>query len=168
MSASPINATQRLGRFVARCAAEPLPAKVAEKAAIVMLDSLGLAIASRDERTAAAMRASTTPVPGSVPNSARIWADGKRVALSEAVTANALAVHAHFQDDTDHNSWSHPGSLIAPVAVCIAEASGASLPSVLSAIVAGYSTMEWLGAGGNGVPPVVRPGLRHTPTSRAI
>jgi hypothetical protein len=33
MIASPVNATQRLGHFIARCASEALPAKVAEKAA---------------------------------------------------------------------------------------------------------------------------------------
>jgi 2-methylcitrate dehydratase PrpD len=167
MIASPVNATQRLGQFVARCASEALPAKVAEKASICMLDALGLALAARDERTAVAMRALSTPVPGAS-NTARIWADGTRVSLSEAVAANAVAVCAHFQDDTDHNSWSHPGSLIAPIAVCVGEANGASVASVLRAIVAGYSTMEWLGADEIVSLALIRRGLRASPTFGTI
>ncbi|MGP1676970.1 MAG: MmgE/PrpD family protein [Burkholderiales bacterium] len=167
MIASSVNATQRLGHFIARCASEALPAKVAEKASICMLDALGLALAAREERTAVAMRALTTPA-SSVANTARIWADGTRVALSEAVAANAVAVHAHFQDDTDHNSWSHPGSLIVPVAVCAGEASGATLTSVLRAIVAGYATMEWLGADEIVSLALIRRGLRTSPTFGTI
>ncbi|MBE0624045.1 MAG: MmgE/PrpD family protein [Burkholderiales bacterium] len=167
MKAATANATARLGRFVARCAGEPLEAKIAEKAAICMLDALGLALVARDERTAAAMRAATTPASG-LASTARIWADGARAALSEAVAANAIAVHAHFQDDTDHNSWSHPGSLIVPVAVCAGESGAATLSSVLRAIVAGYSTMEWLGADEIVSLALIRRGLRTSPTFGTI
>ena len=40
MITSPVNATQRHDHFIARCAGEALPAKVAEKATICMLDAL--------------------------------------------------------------------------------------------------------------------------------
>lgn len=76
---------------------------------------------------------------------ARIWANGKRAPLSEAVLANGIAVHAHFQDDTDHDSWTHPGSLISPVAVSLGEALDAPLRTVLAALAVGYATLKWLG-----------------------
>jgi 2-methylcitrate dehydratase PrpD len=161
------NATRRLGGFAARCRTAHTPAAVMEKASICLIDALGLAIAARDERTAAAMRAASTPVPVGG-RSARIWADGTQAALSEAVTANAVAVHAHFQDDTDHNSWSHPGSMIVPVAVGVGEATGATLPSVLRAIVAGYSTIEWLGADEIVSRALIARGLRTSPTLGTI
>jgi 2-methylcitrate dehydratase PrpD len=161
------NATQRLGAFVARCAREPLPAPVAEKAAICLLDALGLAIAARNERTATAMRAAAARV-SSTENAARIWADGARVALSDAVLANGVAVHAHFQDDTDHASWSHPGSLIVPVAVGASEARDASLDTVLRAIVAGYTTIEWLGADEITARALIARGIRASPTFGTI
>jgi 2-methylcitrate dehydratase PrpD len=166
--ASAPNATQRLGAFVARCATAPLPRPVAEKAAICLLDSLGLALAAREERTAAAMRAVATRVaPG--PGAARLWADGASVALADAVVANGVAVHAHFQDDTDHNSWSHPGSLIAPVAVGLAEAQGAPLGTALRALVAGYTTIEWLGGGDEIVArALIARGIRASPTFGTI
>jgi 2-methylcitrate dehydratase PrpD len=164
---APTNATQRLGGFAARCRTAPMPAAVMEKAGICLLDALGLAIAGRDERTAAAMRSASTRVPAG-DRSARLWADGTRVALSDAVTANAVAVHAHFQDDTDHNSWSHPGSLVVPVAVGAGELTGATLPTVLRAIIAGYATMEWLGADEIVARALIARGLRTSPTLGTI
>lgn len=162
-----VNATHRLGAFVARCARAPLPRPVAEKAAICLLDALGLAIAAREERTAKAMRTVATRVP-SGENTARLWVDGARVALADAVVANGVAVHAHFQDDTDHKSWSHPGSLIVPVAVAVGESRAASLADVLRAIVAGYTTIEWLGADEIVARALIGRGLRASPTFGTI
>src|SRR6185436_15188083 len=57
-----MNATARLGTFAATAVATPLASDVATKAAICLLDSLGLAVAARDEPTAAAARSMTTQV----------------------------------------------------------------------------------------------------------
>ncbi|MCA1454214.1 MmgE/PrpD family protein [Bradyrhizobium sp. BRP22] len=162
-----INATTRLGAFAASAAEAELPVEIAVKAAICLLDSLGLGLVSRDEPTATAARAITTDVaPG--PRSARIWANGKHVPLSEAVLANGIAVHAHFQDDTDHDSWTHPGSLISPVAVCLGEACDASLRVVLNALTAGYATLKWLGAGETVARGLIGRGVRTSPTFGTI
>ena len=88
------NATARLGAFVHRCAAGPMAPEILEKAAICLLDTLGLAHLARNEATAVATRSLALRVPDG-PGTARIWADHSRVPLSEAVTANAVAVHAH-------------------------------------------------------------------------
>jgi 2-methylcitrate dehydratase PrpD len=131
------NATTRLGDYVAGTAAGELASDVAMKAAICLIDSLGLALVARDEPTAVAARAMSTPVsPG--PRTARLWADGHHAPLSEAVLANGIAVHAHFQDDTDHNSWTHPGSL------------------------------KWLGAGETVARGLIGRGLRTSPTFGTI
>lgn len=160
---APGNATGRLGAFVARCATEGLPGPVLQKAAICLLDAIGLAHIGRDEATAAAMRSVLTPVPEG-PHTARVWADGARAPLSEAVTANAVAVHAHFHDDSDHPSWSHPGSLIVPVAGSLGEAEASPLQTVLRAIVAGYATLEWLGADEVVARALIGRGIRTSPT----
>lgn len=62
MTAPHLSATERLGRLIAHCISDSLQPNVVEKAAICMLDALGLAIAARDERTAAAMRIATARV----------------------------------------------------------------------------------------------------------
>jgi 2-methylcitrate dehydratase PrpD len=160
------NATARLGAFAAVMAKAELAPDVATKAAICLLDSLGLALASRDEPTATAARSVVTPAAG--PRTARIWADGVRAPLSEAVLANGIAVHAHFQDDTDHDSWTHPGSLIAPVAICLGETLDAPLRIVLNALTAGYATLKWLGAGERVARGLIGRGVRTSPTFGTI
>jgi 2-methylcitrate dehydratase PrpD len=109
------------------------------------------------------MRSVVTSVPEG-PRTARVWADGNRAPLSEAVTANAVAVHAHFHDDSDHASWSHPGSLIVPVAGSVGEAEASPLETVLRAIVAGYATLEWLGADEVVARALIGRGIRTSPT----
>jgi 2-methylcitrate dehydratase PrpD len=161
------NATSRLGAFVARSARTSLSPAAASKGAICLLDALGLAVAARDEATAVAARDIAAPVANGR-GTARIWATGTRAVLSEAVLANGIAVHAHFQDDTDHDSWSHPGSLISPVAVSLGEATDASLATVLKALVAGYTTMKWLGAGEVVARGLIGRGLRTSPTFGTI
>jgi 2-methylcitrate dehydratase PrpD len=162
-----MNATERLGAFVARCVDEPLAPAVAQRAAACLLDVLALTLMAREERTFRAMRAAVTPVPRS-PGTARVWADGTSVVLSEAITANALGAHAHFHDDSDHPSWSHPGSLIVPLAVSLGEANGSPLAAVLRSIAAGYATLQWMGADEAVARPLIARGIRTTPTLGTI
>jgi len=162
-----MNATERLGAFVARSVTAPLAPAVAERAACCLLDVIALTLMAREERTFRAMRAAVTTVaPGE--GRARIWADGAHVVLSEAVTTNALGAHAHFHDDSDHPSWSHPGSLIVPLAVSLGEATAEPLEQVLRAIAVGYATLEWMGADEKVARPMIARGLRTTPTLGTI
>jgi 2-methylcitrate dehydratase PrpD len=166
MSAAP-NATARLGCFVARCGEAPLTPAVAEKAVICLLDALGLAAVAADEQTFRALRALVAPMPRG-PSTARLWADGTDAILSEAVTANALAVHAQFHDDCENDSWSHPGSLVVPVAATLADATGIPLDRTLRAIVAGYAAIHWLGAEEEVALALIGRGVRTSPTFGTI
>lgn len=158
-----IGATATLGRFVAQAAREPLPAAVAGKAAICLLDAFGLALLAREERSVWAMQSLAARVRSDQPG-ARLWSDGTHAALSDAVAANATAVHALFQDDNDVPSWSHPASLVSPVALCVGEAVDAPLDHVLRAVAIGYAAMSWLGAGERVARALIRRGIRTSPT----
>ena len=160
-------ATARLGAFVAGCTTGVIPRGVAEAAAIRLLDAIGLAIVARDERTFRAMRALVAPLAQG-PAVARIWTDGTPASVSEAVTANAIAVHAQFHDDCDMASWTHPGSLIVPAAVGAGEATKASLDRVLRAVAAGYATIAWLGAKERVARALIERGIRTSPTLGTI
>jgi 2-methylcitrate dehydratase PrpD len=163
---NPTGATRRLGEFVASCATRDIEAPVFEKAAVCLLDGLGLALIAREEPTSAAMRALAVPVNGA--GTARIWADGTRTVVSDAVAANAVAVHAHFHDDTDYSSWTHPGSLIISTAVSLGEALDAQLERVLRGIVAGYGALVWLGADERVALSLIGRGIRTSPTLGTI
>jgi 2-methylcitrate dehydratase PrpD len=155
--------TAILGKFVSQTARTALPPSVAEKAACCLLDALGLAILARDEETVSALRSLATPVADRKA-AGRIWPDDTWVVLSEAVTINAAAVHALFQDDNDGPSWSHPASLVTPVAVCAGESVNASLASVLRATAIGYGTIAWLGAKERVARALIQRGIRTSPT----
>lgn len=160
MAATP---TMRLGAFIAARPQAALPPAVAEKSACCLLDALGLALIARDEQTFRATSALAAPAaPG--PRSARIWADGTWASLPEAAAANAVGVHAHFHDDSEHMSWSHPGSLVVPAAVVTAEAADRPLAVTLRALAAGYGTMAWVGAKERVARALIDRGIRTSPT----
>lgn len=158
--------THRLGSFVSNCTHESIAQPVLEKAVTCLLDGLGLALLSRDEHTSVATRGLAVPAQGA--GTARIWANGVRTVASDAVLANAIAVHAHFHDDTDYSSWTHPGSLIVSVAATLGESIDASLDIVLRGIVAGYDALAWLGADERVARALIGRGFRTSPTLGAI
>jgi 2-methylcitrate dehydratase PrpD len=139
------DAAVRIGDFAARCAREPLAANVAEKAATCLLDALGLGITAKHELTFLALRDILGESPATS-TTARLWSDASPARLGDAVLANAWLAHAEFHDDGEHGSWTHPGSLIVPVAVSMAESLGGSVGRVAQAIACGYGTLIWLGA----------------------
>ena len=160
-------ATAMLAHFVADTARLPLPPEVARKAAFCLLDALGLGVLARQEQTVLAINSLTAPVSSSGVSEtglARRWADGARVNVADAVTANAVAVHAQFHDDTDYSSWTHPGSLIVSVALSLGESVDASVTNVLRAIAIGYDAIEWLGARDEVARGMISRGIRCSPT----
>lgn len=160
MTTSP---TQTLADFAVRMQHDDVPAAVWAKAAVCMLDALGLALAGGSETTAAATRQIFSD-RGRSDDAASVWSDGAQLSVLDAVLVNGVCVHAHFQDDCDMTSWSHPGSLVTPVAICIPEWLGGSLEVALRSIIAGYAALNWLGADETVGRAVVSRGLRASPT----
>lgn len=160
-------ATARLGRFAASCAERDLSRACLEKAAACLLDVLGLVLIARDERTVQAVSALASRREAG-PGAARLWADGSWAAVSDAVEANGIAAHAHFHDDSEYSSWTHPGSFVVPVAVSLGEAVGADAGSVLRGIVSGYAAVNWLGADEEVARALISRGVRTSPTLGTI
>lgn len=159
-------ATELLGAYAAHVRTRPLSGEVRDKATVCLLDALGLAIMSAGDEPVRHLSA-LLGAAGDGPV-ATVWASGERLGVLEAVLANGLAVHARFHDDNDISSYSHPGSLIVPPALSLTEAHGGSLDTALRAIVAGYSTMGWLGAGGRAGWELVSRGFRGSATFGCI
>ena len=159
-------ATDSLGTAVANFIVQPFRDAVWEKATMCLLDALGLAQIAHAEKTTLAMRDLAQTVPPS--QGARLWPYGVRVSLADAVAANAVAVHGHFHDDSDPSSWCHPGSLIVPASVGVSEISGSTIETVLRSIVAGYSTLNWLGAKEQVAHAMIKRGIRTSPALGTI
>jgi len=94
----------------------------------------------------------------------RAWYGGHRLGAADAVFANAAAVCARFQDDTDMSSWAHPGSFVPPAAVAGAVEAGSTFGELVDGLVAGYALTVWLGGGGEMPIGMMARGHRPSPT----
>ena len=160
-------ATSILGDFCAAMTAAVLPPEILHKAASCMLDAMGVGLLAHDQHTFVALNSLAADASPGQP-SALIWASRRRAGLEEAVQANALSVHGQFHDDTDYASWTHPGSLIVPVAVSLAESRNATLLQTLRAIACGYNAISWLGAGDSVARGMIERGFRASPVLGVI
>lgn len=151
----------RLGHEVAQFGTCALEDDVWQKAKTCMLDAIGLSQIAKHELTTRAVCEIIEPKAGD--DGVLVWATGARASLSEAVTANAVAVHAHFHDDSDPSSWCHPGSLIAPVAIGVTEHENGSVSLALRSLIAGYTVLNWLGADQHVAKALIKRGIRTSP-----
>lgn len=152
-------AQQRLGTYVRHLMASSLSQTVRERAVVALLDAVGLALRAREEPTTRALRASLEGNIGER-GGASLWGTTSRASAEIAAIVNGTAVHAHFQDDTDMDAWVHPGSLVVPASVALAEDRGLTVGSLVTSIVAGYTTLHWLGRRGAVGRAVVKRGFR--------
>ena len=156
-------ATQRLGKFIARTGNEDLAPDLAGKAAMCVLDAIGLALLAKNDEPAVAARSLAVEAAGRS-GAATLWVDGKLVSASDAAFINGVAAHARLQDDTDHDSWAHPGSLVVPSVLACAETLDLGLPQTLRAIATGYATIQWLAVGEEVSRRLIARGLRTSAT----
>src|SRR5690606_24102728 len=162
------SAGNMIGEYLGDFAGREIAPPVRDKALMCLLDTLGLAISARGEPTARAALALSRPLPEDSPDTAAAWISGARLSPSEAAFANGVAAHAHFQDDTDMPSWTHPGSLVPPAVLALAEREGASLETALRGLIAGYSVINWLGRDEVVARRLIARGFRTSPSFGTI
>lgn len=129
-----------------------------ERARMLLADAIVLSQANAD-----VPRFSAIHEVGAGTGTHRSWATGRMLGPTDAVYANACAIHARFQDDTDMSTWSHPGSFVIPAAVAASIESGTTLGMLVDAIVVGYSATRWLGAAGAVADGLKSRGFRPSP-----
>ena len=133
-------------------------AGVRDRARVLLADALSLALAADTVPGASALFELGV---GSGDHLA--WYGGRGLGAADAAQANAAAVCARFQDDTEMSSWSHPASFVVPAAVAAGIEAGASYGEVLDGLVAGYALTVWLGGGGQVALGMMRSGRRPSP-----
>jgi len=140
-----ISPTQGLGAFVKALHYEDVPKAVIEKAKESILDTLGVAIAgSRFEE-----------VPSVVEEilkhdracESTVWGFGRRASVFNAALLNGVMGHALELDDVHKESKVHPGVVVVPAALSVAEALNCSGKELLEAVIAGYEVMIRIGMG---------------------
>jgi 2-methylcitrate dehydratase PrpD len=128
--------THPLTRFIAEWRYEDLPADVAALAGLCVLDTFAAMVCGAIAPAAriAARHAAATWGPGG----ATVLATGARQAPAAAAFANATAANGTDLDDVGRYTWGHPGAMVVPTALAVAEDTGASGREFLAGVVLGY------------------------------
>src|SRR5262245_7236933 len=137
--AEKLNSTEPLSNYIVSDRAAQLPQPVVERAKIHVLDTLG------------AMISGSTLKPGKVavdfvrsqggPPQATVVATDLRTSPILAALVNAMTAHADETDDAHFPTVTHPGSVILPAALGVAEAGHRSGRDLLTAVILGYDVM---------------------------
>ena len=134
---SPWHPGQALAHFAATLDARALPAAVLRRAEDLMLDWFASALAGKQARPVEAIaRFAESMGPADGPSEVLIHR--RLTSPLTAAVANAASSHFAEQDDLHNGSVFHPGTVVFPVALAVAQALGRSGAELLAGAVAGY------------------------------
>jgi 2-methylcitrate dehydratase PrpD len=143
--------SQSIGRFTNALKLADVPQPVVEKAKLVFLDTLGIALASSTMDFGAMVTNVAQKLGGT--NSSLLIGTSKRVAAANAVIANGTLAHGLDYDDTLEEAIVHTGCCAGMTALAVGEEVGASGAAVLEAAIAGTEVLCKVG--------LVAPGKFH-------
>jgi 2-methylcitrate dehydratase PrpD len=126
-----------LAEFVATLDAARVPPGVTARAAELFLDWTASALAGKGSAAAESM-ARFARAMGPADGASEILINRSRSSPLMAAMVNAAASHVVEQDDVHNGSVFHPGTVVFPVALAIAQERGCSGTEFLLAAVAGY------------------------------
>jgi 2-methylcitrate dehydratase PrpD len=131
--------SQAIARFLCGLKLEEVPQGVVDKAKLVFLDTLGIALASSTMDFGRMVTNVARQLGG--PNSSRLIGSPLKVAAANAVLANGTLAHGLDYDDTLEEAIVHTGCCAGMTALAVGEELGASGKAVLEAAIAGTEVM---------------------------
>ena len=134
--------TQRLAAFA--CGLDPttLPPAIVEQAKDLVTDHLGVALRGYAEPWTRIVREQAIAERAAP---VAVLYDGDATSVRNAALVNGTAGHALELDDTHDRSLTHPGTVVIPAVLAIAQQVRSSGASVIAAIVAGYQVQCAIG-----------------------
>src|SRR5260370_11884509 len=138
----------RLAEWVVGLRFEDLPVEVVDRAALLVLDNLGVQVRGARLPNVQPVRAVAAALGGTLEATTVL---GGRVSAPQAAWVNGTLGHSAEFDDAHMAAW-HTGSAVVPAVLALAEREGSSGRDVLAAVVAGVQVPGLLGA-------VARPGM---------
>jgi 2-methylcitrate dehydratase PrpD len=137
--------TARMAAFLAETPDDRFPRRCRRLAQRYTLDTLGVAAfgAALPWSRAAAEWVGDARGTASAPATVigRAW----RTDAASAAFANGVAGHAFELDDVHDETILHPGAVVVPAALAVAEQTGATGHAFLAAVIAGYEAMARVG-----------------------
>ncbi len=136
-AASTGGATRQLAGFLSGVRFAQLPEPVVRRAEELFLDWIASALAGRDSRPVVALERFAARM-GPIDGPSELLTTRRRGSPYFAALVNAAASHVVEQDDVHNRSVFHPGAVVWPAALAVAQEIGASGRDVITAGVAGY------------------------------
>ncbi|MBI2229983.1 MAG: MmgE/PrpD family protein, partial [Deltaproteobacteria bacterium] len=143
--------SQAIGRFVRGLELDDVPSAVVEKAKLVFLDTLGVALASSTMDFGAMVTRVAQRLGGALQST--VIGSKNKVAAANAVIANGTLAHGLDYDDTLEEAIVHTGSCAWMTALAVGEEVNANGRAVLEAAIAGTEVLCKIG--------LVAPGKFH-------
>src|SRR6478752_1083606 len=128
---------RRFARFATGLGYDDLPPRVVDKAKACILHCIGVGLAGHASSAVRAARAAVLAQEPGGPDGASILVGGERATPYGAAFVNSSLMHAKLQEDAYHTG-SHPGVMIIPAALAVAETRGTSGRDFIAAVAAGY------------------------------
>jgi 2-methylcitrate dehydratase PrpD len=141
-SAAPISALT--AAFAEQLRASDIPPAVLERAKLLMLDSIGIALASTRHDFAQPAFSAAKALGGSGP--ATVIGTALRLPMRDAAMANGILVHGLDYDDTHMLSVVHTSASLFPTTFAASQELGCSGAEMLAAFVLGTEMAARLGA----------------------
>ncbi len=137
-------ASAQLAEFCAAIHWADLPAPVRVRTQELVLDLLGVALRGSAELSGKA--AADLAREEQRTNGASVIGAGVSTSAAWAALANGVAAHSLEMDDVTRDSSLHPGTVVIPAALALAEERRSSPTSFLEAVIAGYEVTMRVGA----------------------
>ncbi|MFN8636198.1 MAG: MmgE/PrpD family protein [Chloroflexota bacterium] len=160
---------RRLARFAMALRYEDLPPAVVDKAKACIQHCIGVGLAGHGSGAVQVAKAailaeeaaSGMGAAGRASNGATILVTGEQATPYGAAFVNSSLMHAKLQEDAYHTG-SHPGVVIVPAALAVAETRGKSGRDLITAVAAGYEIQAAMTA--DFIPRSNEQGFRSSPT----
>ena len=136
MSADP-HPSATLARFASALRYDDIPSPVLRRAEDLLLDWAASALAGKGARAVETIERFARQM-GPADGPSEVLISRRRTSPLFAAMVNAAASHFAEQDDVHNGSVFHPGAVVFPPALAVAQANGASGRDLLVAAVAGY------------------------------
>jgi len=141
---------QRIAEFADELRFDSIPDEVAEQAKLLMLDCVGIALASGTYEFAHRARGAVTELAGGQPGQATVIGFPTALPLRDAVHLNGLLMHGLDFDDTHPGGVIHASASAFPTALGLTETRGMSGRDLMLGYVLGVEVSTRLGMAAKG------------------
>lgn len=128
--------SERIAEYALSLTLEQVPTRVQAFGKLLLLDTMGVAMANLEQEHAQVIRQVVTDIDSG--GQSTLWGSKRKVSPVNAVFYNASLIHGSDYDDTHVGGIVHPSASVVSTAITVGEAIGSSGREIYEAILAGW------------------------------